>query len=115
LKTKCWAVGLDGWKQMNSIPQLKWFIVAEKQTGILNESSLAAVVLDILIQVVSFCPAKNGDAIIRPVHKAKQILSETTNYLSHIVQLLLTFDPAIVERVAQLLYLVRVQLKNTFR
>ena len=74
-RSKCWATGLETWKPLSTIAQLKWFIIAEKQLGLLNESQLARVILDTLIQVVSFCPAKNGEAIIRPVHKAKQILS----------------------------------------
>lgn len=106
VRTKCWATGLDSWKHLSTIAQLKWFIMAEKQTPFMNETKMAIVILDILIQVVSFCPAKYGEAIIRPVHKVKQILSESTNCLAHIVQLLLTFDPAIVERVAVLLHLV---------
>jgi DnaJ family protein C protein 13 len=106
-RTKVWASGLDSWKALSSVPQLKWHIIAEKQPGLLDESKLAKTVLDILIRVVSFCPAKIGDAVIRPVHKAKQVLSDPGGCLAHIVQVLLTFDPEIVERVAQLLALVR--------
>lgn len=72
----------------------------------MNESKLAAVVLDILIQILQFCPSKIGDSIIRPVHKAKQILTDGASCFPHIVQILLTFDPPIVERVATLLTLV---------
>jgi len=105
-RTKVWASGLETWKILSAIPQLKWYIVAEKQVGLMDESKLAKVVLDILIQVVSFCPAKIGDAVIRPVHKAKQVLSDPSGCLAHIVQVLLTFDPDVVERVATLLCLV---------
>jgi len=91
---------------MAAIAQLKWFILAEKQPSLLDESKMTIAILDILIQIVSFCPAKNGAAVIRPVHKIKQILSDATNCLAHLVQLLLTFDPVIVERVATLLFMV---------
>lgn len=43
-----------------------------------------------------------SDAVIRPLPKAKKILSEPV-LLYQIVQLLITYDPAIVQRVATLL------------
>lgn len=44
----------------------------------------------------------SDNAIIRPLSKVKKILSDTL-CLPHIVQLLLTFDPVLVEKVAILL------------
>ena len=44
------------------------------------------------------------DAIVRPLPKIKRLLTEPT-YQPHIVQLLLTFDPILVEKVSTLLYL----------
>ena len=44
-------------------------------------------------------------AVIRPLPKIKQALSDPL-HLPHVVQLLLTFDPTLVERVAALLHLV---------
>lgn len=44
-------------------------------------------------------------AIIRPLPRVKQALSDQAN-LPHLVQLLLTFEPVLVEKVATLLYLV---------
>ena len=44
-------------------------------------------------------------AVIRPLPRAKRVLSEA-NTLPHIVQLLLTFDPRLVERVVTLLNLI---------
>ena len=43
--------------------------------------------------------------MIRPLPKIKQALSDPL-HLPHVVQLLLTFDPTLVERVAALLHLV---------
>ena len=45
------------------------------------------------------------DAIIRPLPRAKRLLSEP-NTLPHIVQLLLTFDPRLVEKVVTLLNII---------
>ncbi len=47
----------------------------------------------------------SDQAIIRPLPRAKRVLSEP-NVLPHIVQLLLTFDPRLVERVVNLLNVV---------
>jgi DnaJ family protein C protein 13 len=44
-------------------------------------------------------------AVIRPLPKVKQSLSDPA-HLPHVVQLLLTFDPVLVEKVAVLLHLV---------
>ncbi|KAH0503542.1 DnaJ-like protein subfamily C member 13 [Microtus ochrogaster] len=43
------------------------------------------------------------NAIIRPLPKVKRLLSDST-CLPHVIQLLLTFDPILVEKVAILLY-----------
>ena len=43
--------------------------------------------------------------MIRPLPKVKQSLSDPA-HLPHVVQLLLTFDPVLVEKVALLLHLV---------
>ena len=46
-----------------------------------------------------YYPSKDVDgAIIRPLPKVKHALSDAMN-LPHIVQLLLTFDPVLVEKV----------------
>ena len=42
------------------------------------------------------------DAVIRPLPRAKRMLSEPTA-LPHLVQLLLTFDPSLVDKVVTLL------------
>ena len=50
-------------------------------------------------------PSDADDAMVRPIPKCKRILGEA-NMLPHVVQLLLTFDPQIVEKVVQLLNLI---------
>ena len=105
LKTKCWAQGMDGWKTLDKVPQLKWGLLASGQ-AFMNETSMTILILNMLIKICAFYPSKDSEgAIIRPLPKIKRILSESI-CLPHIVQLLLTFDPIIVEKVASLLYLI---------
>ncbi|XP_033628714.1 dnaJ homolog subfamily C member 13-like isoform X2 [Asterias rubens] len=102
-KTRCWAQGLEGWKPLHQIPQLKWVLLASG-TAVLNESDLATLILNMLVRICRYYPSKDSDgAIIRPLPKPKRLLSEPT-CLPHIVQLLLTFDPILVEKVSVLVY-----------
>ncbi len=104
-RTKVWAQGMEGWKLLQQVPQLKWTLIAKGQ-AVLNESEMASLILDILTNVCKFYPSKDEDgAIIRPLPKVKQELSSQT-HLPHLVQLLLTFEPVLVEKVTTLLYLV---------
>ncbi|GFR63073.1 LOW QUALITY PROTEIN: DnaJ-like protein subfamily C member 13 [Elysia marginata] len=104
-KTRCWAQGMDGWRPLQSVPQLKWMLLATGQ-AVLNETDMAILILNMLIKMVEYYPSRDSDgAIIRPLPRIKRILSDAT-CLPHIVQLLLTFDPILVEKVALLLYLV---------
>ncbi|KAK4337430.1 hypothetical protein RND71_043541 [Anisodus tanguticus] len=101
-ETKFWAQGLESWKYLKEIPQLKWSILAT-ENAILNETELAIQILNILIKICEIYPSKNENgAIITPLPRIKKYLSESS-CLPHIVQLLLTFDPTIVERVSCLL------------
>eukprot|EP00795_Rhopilema_esculentum_P013369 gene13369-4225_t len=100
--TRCWAQGMDGWRPLHSVSQLKWCLLA---TGnpIMNESDLAITCLNMLIDICKCYPNRDTDgAIVRPLPRAKRMLSDAS-CLPHIVQLLLTFHPTIVEKVAQLL------------
>lgn len=101
-ETKCWAQGMDGWRPLQSIPQLKWYLLATG-SAVMNETDLAVLILNMLIKICEFYPNRDVDgAIVRPLPRAKRMLSEAT-CLPHLVQLLLTFDPVIVEKVAILL------------
>lgn len=110
-KTRCWAQGLDGWRSLDKIAQLKWYLLANQNAAnqsLFNETQLAILILNILIKICSYYPSRderNDNAIIRPIPKIKRLLSEQS-CLPHIVQLLLTFDPQLIEKVAQLLNLV---------
>lgn len=101
-RTKCWAMGLDSWRTVIQIPQLKWCLLA-KGSPVLNESELSTLILNILIKMCEYFPSRDKDnAVIRPLPRVKRILSDSFS-LPHIVQLLLTFDPILVEKVAILL------------
>ncbi|XP_028165155.1 dnaJ homolog subfamily C member 13-like [Ostrinia furnacalis] len=102
-KTKCWANSMEGWRAVGGVPQLKWTLAA-RGTPVLNESELAATILDLLITCARYYPSRDEeDAVIRPLPKVKRLLSEPA-CLAHVVQLLLTFDPILVEKVATLLH-----------
>ncbi|XP_041101155.1 dnaJ homolog subfamily C member 13-like [Polyodon spathula] len=102
-KTRCWAQGMDGWRPLQAIPQLKWCLLATGQ-AVLNETDLATLILNMLITMCSYFPSRDQEnAIIRPLPRAKRLLSDST-CLPHIVQLLLTFDPILVEKVANVLH-----------
>ncbi|KAK7873572.1 hypothetical protein R5R35_009276 [Gryllus longicercus] len=102
IKTKCWAQGMDGWRTLQQVPQLKWCLMA-KGSPVMNESDLATLILNILIQMCQYFPSRDADdAIIRPLPKVKRLLSDQV-CLPHVVQLLLTFDPVLVEKIAILL------------
>jgi DnaJ homolog subfamily C member 13 len=94
---------MDGWKTIDKIPQLKWALLGTNKAH-MNETSMAILILNMLIKMCSFYPSRDVEgAIVRPLPKIKRLLSDST-CLPHIVQLLLTFDPIIVEKVAVLLY-----------
>ncbi|KAG8516257.1 DnaJ subfamily C member 13, partial [Galemys pyrenaicus] len=102
-KTRCWAQGMDGWRPLQAIPQLKWCLLASGQ-AVLNETELATLILNMLITMCGYFPSRDQDnAIIRPLPRVKRLLSDSA-CLPHIIQLLLTFDPILVEKVAILLY-----------
>ncbi|XP_039252268.2 dnaJ homolog subfamily C member 13-like isoform X1 [Styela clava] len=101
-KSRCWAQGMDGWRPLHAIRQLKWCLMATGQ-AVMNETDLAITILNMLITICDYYPSRDADnAVIRPLPRAKRLLSETV-CLPHIVQLLLTFDPILVEKTAVVL------------
>ncbi|MEQ2210354.1 hypothetical protein XENOCAPTIV_012317, partial [Xenoophorus captivus] len=84
-KTRCWAQGMDGWRPLQAIPQLKWCLLAAGQP-VMNESDLATLILNMLITMCSYYPSRDQDnAIIRPLPKIKRMISDNA-CLPHIVQ-----------------------------
>ena len=85
-KTRCWASGLDGWSPLSNIAQLKYTLLATG-TALIDDTRVAEVALDILIQLVEVFPTRNKDGfIIRPMPLVKRYISEPT-ILPHLVQL----------------------------
>jgi len=112
--TRFWAQGIDGWKPMLEIPQMKWVLIA-KGNPLLNETELAIQILNILIKICEYYPSKNEQgAIISPLPRIKKFLSDNA-FLPHIIQLLLTFDPTLVERVSSLLIAIMQDNPNISR
>ena len=96
---------MEGWRTLEQIPQLKWQLMAQGMS-LMNESDMATLILNIFIRMCEFYPSRDAEkAIVRPLPRAKRLLSEP-NALPHIVQLLLTFDPSLVERVTKLLNII---------
>eukprot|EP00039_Didymoeca_costata_P023981 m.8876 g.8876 ORF g.8876 m.8876 type:complete len:2271 (-) comp3968_c0_seq1:482-7294(-) len=102
-ETRMWAQGMESWQPMRKIAQLKWTLVATGQP-LHDFSSLCVLCLNMMLRICHMYPTRDkDDAIIRPIPRCKRMLCEA-NCLPHIVQLLLTFDPIIVEKTAILLY-----------
>ena len=57
-KTRCWAQGMEGWRPVEQIAQLKWSLVASG-VPLLNESEIAALILDVLIRICQFYPTRS--------------------------------------------------------
>ncbi|CCW68090.1 unnamed protein product [Phytomonas sp. Hart1] len=102
--TRVWAQGMSEWKQLREVPQLRWGILCEEMPSILSYTAVTCTVLDIFQYICDQYPSRNSSgAIMQPLPRVKRFLSSTT-VLPYIVQLLLTFDSAVCERVNRLLY-----------
>uniref|UniRef100_A0A915P4T0 J domain-containing protein n=1 Tax=Meloidogyne floridensis TaxID=298350 RepID=A0A915P4T0_9BILA len=129
-KSEIWAEGLDKWCYLSSVAQFRWTICCNQHSligqtssiksdenekskdidllpvALYNPTDLCSLILDTLIQMCSFFPSRDETgAIIRPLPKVKKILSEPV-LLYQLVQLLLTYDPAIVQRIGTLVHLI---------
>ncbi len=56
-KTRCWAQGMDGWRPLQGIPQLKWCLMASGQ-AVMNESDLATLILNMLNKMCEYYPSR---------------------------------------------------------
>ena len=52
-----WAQGLEGWRLLQQVSQLKWTLLA-KGTAVMNESEMSALILSMLTHVCQFYPSK---------------------------------------------------------
>ena len=87
--TKCWAQGMDGWRPLHSISQLKWCLMASGN-HIMNESELAITCLDMLIDICKWYPNRLVDASVSPCFLLFLLLSQFL-YLLHSLCLCLLF------------------------
>lgn len=112
-KTDVWAQGLDGWSHLSQVAQFRWTIcckeanvnssVAGSPTSLYTLTQLTTLILDTLIQMCVFFPSRDeSGAVVRPMPRIKKFLSGPV-LLYQIVQLLLTYDPSVVQRVATLI------------
>lgn len=103
-RTQIWAQGIEHWTALSTVPQFRWTVCSRPGAITLyNFSELSSVILDIFIQMCTFFPSRDeNNCVVRPLPQVKRSLSEPV-LLYQIVQLLLTYDPSIVQRVASLL------------
>ncbi|PIC50764.1 hypothetical protein B9Z55_000154 [Caenorhabditis nigoni] len=119
-KTQIWAAGMDKWMSLAAVPQFRWTVcqVAKDipqeinvgkgpfQATQMNFTDLSVLCLDTILQMCEFFPSRDSyDCVVRPMPSVKKQLTEPV-LLYQLVQLLLTYEPQIVQRVASLLYLV---------
>lgn len=97
---------------LSQVAQFRWTICCKDIPGnntipgapaaLYTLTQLTTLILDTFIQMCEFFPSRDeSGAIIRPMPKIKKFLSGPV-LLYQIVQLLLTYDPAVVQRVATL-------------
>lgn len=86
---------------MQHVAVFKWSLLASG-SPLLNESDLAATVLNILIGISERYPSRDADgAVIRPLPRVNKILSDPAS-LCHVVQLV-PFSPLISNRPSTLM------------
>lgn len=56
-RSRCWAQGMDGWRSLQAVPQLRWSLLATG-TAVLNETDLAVTILNILISMCDYYPSR---------------------------------------------------------
>ncbi|PIO77742.1 DnaJ domain protein [Teladorsagia circumcincta] len=108
-KTAVWAAGMEKWEPLSKVPQFRWTVCLGNQqvgTPLYNFTQLCSLCLDIMIQMCEFFPSRDeNNSVVRPMPQVKKSLTEPV-LLYQVVQLLLTYDPSIVQRVATLVHLV---------
>ncbi|KIH65507.1 DnaJ domain protein [Ancylostoma duodenale] len=107
-KTAVWAAGMEKWEPLSKVPQFRWTVCLGQQAAapLYNFTQLCSLCLDIMIQMCEFFPSRDeNNSVVRPMPQVKKSLTEPL-LLYQIVQLLLTYDPSIVQRVATLVHLV---------
>ena len=98
-----WAQGVPQWVAPHKIPHVKWGALADDEP-LLTYTQLGSMVLDLMLEITAHYPTHypTDGALIHPMPTPKRELS-AAGRLPHLVQLLLTMEPSIVERSAELL------------
>ncbi|ELP94462.1 DnaJ domain containing protein, partial [Entamoeba invadens IP1] len=97
-----WAQGMEDWKSLKDVTVLKWYLLKE-DTGVLSPLELCHEIIGTLEDLVTMYPSRDMNGILlRPIPRAKRILS-SPRYLPHVVQLLLTASPQLIDIAARLL------------
>ena len=69
---KCWAQGMDGWRTLKTVAQLKWTIL-DTGPSVINESEVANHCLSMLNRLCDMYPSRDSDgAIVRPLPRVKR-------------------------------------------
>lgn len=102
----CWEKGMGeggaAWLPPEQVPQVAWAGLASG-VAILSYTHLGGLVLDLFLALTGLHPTRADDgSLIHPMPTPKRALS-TSAHMPHLVQLLLTMEPSIVERAAVLL------------
>jgi DnaJ family protein C protein 13 len=94
------------WKPLNSFRCLRWRFMMEG-TSTLTPVEAAEHCVEIMLTLCKLFPIKDSDGIImKPLPKARVILSDIKTVLPHIVQLLITQQPRLIEKSAELITLI---------
>ncbi|CAI4221283.1 unnamed protein product [Auanema sp. JU1783] len=103
-KSAVWASGMDKWQTLSSVPQFRWTVcLPPGALGLYRFTELCSICLDIMNKMCEYYPSRDSyGSVVRPMPGVKLRLTEPV-LLYHIVQLLLTYEPSIVKRVATLL------------
>ncbi|GJQ87934.1 putative dnaJ homolog subfamily C member [Trypoxylus dichotomus] len=120
-RTRCWAMGLDGWRALAQLPQLKWTSMA-RGIAVYNESELATQILNVMIKMCEYYPSRDqDDAIIRPLPKVATLLTEIMRdnpeiskvYLTGVFYFILMYTGSNVLPIARFLQLTH--MKQAFK
>lgn len=103
--TRCWAQGMEDWMPLQDIPQLRWQLLATG-AAVMDNTQMGCLILRMFVHLCSMYPSRDEDGgIIRPMPMVKRQLCERTCF-PHLVQVLLTFDPNLVEHASNLLHMI---------
>lgn len=100
--TMCWASHMGEWVPMRRVWQLRWRVLSRGGNSV-PPAEAALVCLRILTRLARMHPSVTKDgAVIRPVPRAKRLLA-SPQALPHVVQILLTEEPKLVDAAGELL------------